>query len=62
LRLYPKETDGWEFKTGNVTTSDKLGQYISGLSNAACIYANQSFAYLVFGINGEITSGGRNQF
>ena len=50
LRALPKENEWVEFKTGNVTTNDKLGQYISGLSNAACI-ANQSFAYLVFGIN-----------
>lgn len=50
LRALPKENEWVEFKTGNVTTNDKLGQYISGLSNAACI-ANQAFAYLVFGIN-----------
>ncbi|PRZ26066.1 RNA-binding domain-containing protein [Flavobacterium granuli] len=52
LRALPKENEWVEFKTGNVTTNDKLGQYISGLSNAACI-ANQPFAYLVFGINDE---------
>lgn len=52
LKALPKENEWVEFKTGNVTTNDKLGQYISGLSNAACI-ANQSFAYLVFGINDE---------
>ena len=52
LRALPKENEWVEFKTGNVTTNDKLGQYISGLSNAACI-TNQSFAYLVFGINDE---------
>jgi ATP-dependent DNA helicase RecG len=46
----PKENEWVEFKSGNVTTNDKLGQYISGLSNAACI-ANQRYAYLVFGIN-----------
>jgi ATP-dependent DNA helicase RecG len=52
LRALPKENEWVEFKTGNVTTNDKLGQYISGLSNAACI-ANQAFAYLVFGINDD---------
>lgn len=52
LRALPKENEWVEFKTGNVTTNDKLGQYISGLSNAACI-ANKSFAYLVFGINDD---------
>mgnify|MGYP003584037102 FL=1 len=52
LRALPKENEWVEFKTGNVTTNEKLGQYISGLSNAACI-ANKSFAYLVFGINDD---------
>lgn len=52
LRALPKENEWVEFKTGNVTTNDKLGQYISGLSNAACI-SNQAFAYLVFGVNDE---------
>lgn len=52
LCALPKENEWVEFKTGNVTTNDKLGQYLSGLSNAACI-ANQSYAYLVFGINDD---------
>ena len=50
LRALPKENEWVEFKSGNVTTNDKLGHYISGMSNAACI-ANKSFAYLFFGIN-----------
>ena len=50
LTSLPKENEWVEFKTGNVTTNDKLGQYLSGLSNAACI-ANQFFAYLIFGID-----------
>lgn len=52
LSALPKENEWVEFKSGNVTTNDKLGQYISGLSNAACI-ANQPYAYLVFGINDQ---------
>ncbi len=52
LCALPKENEWVEFKTGNVTTNDKLGQYLSGLSNAACI-ANQSYGYLVFGTNDD---------
>lgn len=37
LRALPKENEWVEFKAGNVTTNDKLGQYISGLSNAAIL-------------------------
>ncbi|PWA05685.1 RNA-binding domain-containing protein [Flavobacterium psychrotolerans] len=50
LKALPKENEWIEFKSGNATTNEKLGQYISGLSNAACV-KNQSFAYLVFGID-----------
>ncbi len=50
LRSLPKENEWVEFKSGTATTNDKLGQYISALSNAACIN-NQSFGYLIFGIN-----------
>ena len=52
LRALPKETEWVEFKKGNVTKNDRLGLYISGLSNAACI-RNQPYAYLVFGIEDE---------
>ena len=44
-----KETECVEFKTGKAITNQRLGQYISGISNAACINY-QSFGYLVFGI------------
>lgn len=37
LRALPKEIEWVEFKKGTATTHDKLGQYISGLSNAACV-------------------------
>ena len=50
LRALPKENEWVEFKSGNVTTNEKFGQYISAISNAACIN-NQAFGYLVFGIN-----------
>ncbi|MES2458683.1 MAG: RNA-binding domain-containing protein [Bacteroidota bacterium] len=50
LRALPKENEWVEFKTGTATTNEKFGQYVSAISNAACI-ANQSFGYLVFGID-----------
>ena len=50
LRALSKENEWVEFKSGNSTTNEKFGQYISAISNAACIN-NQPFGYLVFGIN-----------
>ena len=50
LRALPKETEWVEFKTGAATTNQRLGRYISGLSNAACIN-HQLFGYLIFGID-----------
>lgn len=50
LRALPREVEWVEFKKGTATTNDKLGQYFSGLSNAACV-ENQSFGYLLFGID-----------
>lgn len=50
LRTLPKENEWVEFKSGNATTNDKLGQYISAISNAACI-SNKSLGYLIFGID-----------
>lgn len=52
LRDLPKENECVEFKSGDVTTNDKFGQYISAISNAACIN-NQAFGYLVFGVNNQ---------
>jgi len=49
LILKEKELDWLEFKKGNATDNQRLGRYISGLSNAANL-ANQNFAYLIFGI------------
>ena len=50
LRALPKENEWVEFKKGTATTNDKMGQYISAISNAACLN-NQSFGYFVFGID-----------
>lgn len=52
LRALPKENEWVEFKTGTATTNEKLGQYISAISNAACI-AHQPFGYLIFGIEND---------
>ena len=52
LRALPKENEWVEFKTGTATTNERLGQYLSAISNAACI-ASQSFGYLIFGIKNE---------
>jgi len=52
LRTLPKETEWVEFKTGTATTNDKLGQYISALSNAACI-THEAFGYLIFGVQDD---------
>ena len=50
LRALPKENEWVEFKSGNATTNERFGMYISAISNAACIH-NNPFGYLVFGID-----------
>lgn len=50
LRALPRETEWVEFKKGTATTNERLGMYISGLSNSACV-KNQNFGYLIFGID-----------
>jgi ATP-dependent DNA helicase RecG len=55
LRSLPKENEWVEFKSGNVTSNDKFGQYISAISNAACLQ-NKPFGYLIFGIDDETHS------
>ncbi len=52
LRALPKENEWVEFKTGTVTTNEKLGQYISAISNAACL-AHVACGYFVFGVIDE---------
>lgn len=47
LRSFPNETEWIEFKASNAT---EIGQYISALSNSACIH-DKDFGYLVFGID-----------
>ncbi|MEO1654099.1 MAG: ATP-binding protein [Bacteroidota bacterium] len=45
----PQETEWVEFKENNI---QKIGEYISGLANSACIHG-QRYAYLVLGIEDE---------
>lgn len=42
------ETEWFEFKKGSIS-SDEIGEYISALSNAACLH-DKEHAYLIFGI------------
>ena len=49
LRSLPSETEWLEFKSNN---DQKLGEYISALSNSACIH-DKEFGYVVFGIDDE---------
>lgn len=48
LRLLPKETEWVEFKENNADPQ-QIGEYLSALSNGACLHDKGS-AYLVFGI------------
>ncbi len=47
IRL-PRETEWVEFKINNYSPHD-IGEYISALSNSACLH-NEDFSYLVFGV------------
>lgn len=51
LRALPKENEWTEFKASNYTPQ-AIGEYISALSNSACL-ENKEYAYLVFGIENE---------
>lgn len=51
LRDLPKETEWVEFKF-NYAEPQEIGEYISALSNGACLH-NQQFGYLIFGIEDE---------
>lgn len=46
LRSIPSETEWIEFKTNN---DQEIGEYLSALSNAACIH-NEPHGFLVFGV------------
>ena len=48
LRKLPYETEWVEFKFNN-SRPDEIGEYISALSNSACLH-NKSVGYLLFGI------------
>ena len=48
LRALPKETEWAEFKLSTIKPQERLGDYISGLSNAACVN-NKAFGYLILG-------------
>lgn len=50
LRALPKETEWVEFKLSTIKPQERLGDYISGLSNAACVN-NQAFGYLILGVD-----------
>ena len=50
LCALPKETEWAEFKLSTIKPQERLGEYISGFSNAACVN-NQSFGYLVLGVD-----------
>lgn len=47
LRSFPNETEWLEFKVNN---DEEIGEYISALSNAACIH-DKPYGYIVFGID-----------
>lgn len=47
LRAFPNETEWLEFKVNN---AQELGEYISALSNSACIH-DKEFGYIVYGID-----------
>lgn len=49
-RTLPKENEWVEFKAGAVTSNERIGQYVSAISNAACI-GHHPFGYLIFGID-----------
>ena len=49
LRSFPEETEWIEFKS-SYSTPDGLGEYISALSNSACLL-DEEVAYLIFGID-----------
>ena len=48
LRALPSETEWCEFKVSNCKPQE-IGEYISALSNSACLH-EKDHAYLVFGI------------
>jgi len=51
LRALPQECEWVEFKVNN-SNPQEIGEYISALSNSACL-ENKEFAHLVFGIKDD---------
>ncbi len=51
LRAEPHETEWLEFK-GNNKDPERIGKYLSALSNSACI-ENQKYGYIIWGIEDE---------
>lgn len=49
IRALPKETEWVEFKHNKSVSNKTIGEYISALSNSACLH-NQPFAYMIWGI------------
>lgn len=52
LRALPKETEWVEFKVDKYKPFEVIGEYISALSNSACLH-NKELGYLVFGVENE---------
>ena len=57
LRKYDSEREWLEFKE-NWFNADKLGEYVSALSNSAAV-AGKKIAYFVWGINDQTHEGER---
>jgi hypothetical protein len=53
LRKEPRETEWLEFKENN-DQPQLIGEYLSALSNSACL-KNQPHGYLVYGIQNKST-------
>ena len=47
LRSFPSETEWLEFKVNN---TQEIGQYISALSNSACVHGKE-YGYIIYGID-----------
>lgn len=52
LSKEPKEQEWFEFKLNNKLDNKTIGEYISALSNSACLQ-NRDFGYLIWGVNDE---------
>lgn len=52
LLALPTETEWVEFKENNIYPPERIGEYISALSNSACLH-NKSEAYLIVGVENE---------